>query len=79
MNPPDYGNGMLWMGQFAPDRMILEDNSMLSVGMSVMDDITQQTHSMVTTRNFFFFYYDFVVALKHACDSIYKKFGFNMR
>lgn len=48
MNPTDYGNGMLWMGQFAQDRMILEDNSMLSVGMSVMDDITQQTHSMVT-------------------------------
>lgn len=47
MNPTDYGNGMLWMGQFAPDRMILEDNSMLSVGMSVMDDITPQTHSMV--------------------------------
>ncbi|XP_037042262.1 polycomb protein Sfmbt isoform X3 [Bradysia coprophila] len=46
MNPTDYGNGMLWMGQFAPDRMILEDNSMLSVGMSVMDDITPQTHSM---------------------------------
>lgn len=49
MNPTDYGNGMLWMGQFAQDRMILEDNTMLSaVGMSVMDDITQQTHSMVT-------------------------------
>lgn len=47
MNPTDYGNGMLWMGQFAQDRMILEDNTMLSVGMSVMDDITQQTHSMV--------------------------------
>lgn len=48
MNPTDYSNGMLWMGPFAQDRMILEDNSMLSVGMSVMDDITQQTHSMVT-------------------------------
>lgn len=49
MNPTDYGNGsMLWMGQFAQDRMVLEDNAMLSVGMSVMDDITQQNHSMVT-------------------------------
>lgn len=46
MNPSDYG--MLWMGQFAQDRMILDDNSMLSVGMSVMDDITHQTHSMVS-------------------------------
>lgn len=51
MNPTDYGNGMLWMGQFAQDRMILEDNAMLSVGMSVMDDITQQSHSMVTIKN----------------------------
>lgn len=50
MNPTDYGNGMLWMGQFPQDRMILDDNTILSVGMSVMDDITQQTHSMVTIK-----------------------------
>lgn len=57
MNPTDYGNGMLWMGQFAQDRMILEDNAMLSVGMSVgMDDITQQTHSMVTIKNKIFIF-----------------------
>ncbi|KAJ6633169.1 Polycomb protein Sfmbt [Pseudolycoriella hygida] len=46
MNPTDFGNGMLWMGPFAPDRMLLEDSSMLSVGLSVMDDITQQTQTM---------------------------------
>lgn len=43
MNPAEYG--MYWT-QFAPDRMLLDD-SILSVGMSVMDDITHQTHSMV--------------------------------
>lgn len=50
MNPADYG--MLWMGQFAPERMVLDDNSMMAVGMSVMEDITHQTHSMVKINSF---------------------------
>ena len=43
---PDYG--LLWMGQFPAERMVLDENSMLPVGMSTMDDITHQTQSMVT-------------------------------
>lgn len=44
MNPAEYG--MYWT-QYAPDRMMLDEHNILSVGMSVMDDITHQTHSMV--------------------------------
>lgn len=44
MNPAEYG--MYWT-HYAPDRMMLDESNILSVGMSVMDDITHQTHSMV--------------------------------
>lgn len=46
MNPAEYN--MLWMGQFPPERMVLDENSMLSVGMSVLDDMPHQHHSMVS-------------------------------
>lgn len=55
MNPADYG--MLWMSQFAPERMVLDDNSMMAVGMSVMEDITHQTHSMVKKIFFCCFFF----------------------
>lgn len=49
---------MIWMGHFAPDRSVLfDENSTVynqpMAGMSVIDDLTQQTHAMVNT--FFFF------------------------
>lgn len=47
MNPAEYG--MYWT-QYTPDRMMLDEHNILSVGMSVMDDITHQTHSMVLNR-----------------------------
>lgn len=46
MNPAEYG--LLWMGQYGPERMMLDDHNMLSVGMSVMDDISHPNHSMVS-------------------------------
>lgn len=47
MNPAEY-NSMLWMSQFPPERIVLDENSMMSVGMSVMDEMPHQHHAMVS-------------------------------
>lgn len=71
MNPTDYGNGMLWMGQFPQDRMILDENAMLSVGMSVMDD--SQSHSMVNKYFEFCSFNCFLVFLINSTSRVWKK------
>lgn len=58
MNPADFG--MFWMNQYAQaDRMVMDDNTSYyaqpSIGMSVMDDISHQTNSMVCFFVFVFF------------------------
>lgn len=47
MNPSELR--MMWMSQYNPERISLEDTSSFfhpTVGLSVMDDLTQQ-HAMV--------------------------------
>lgn len=56
MNPSDLN--MIWMGHYAPDRSVLfDENSTIynqpMAGMSVIDDLTQQTHAMVNIYIFF--------------------------
>lgn len=56
MNPSDLN--MIWMGHYAPDRSVLFDESSTiynqpMAGMSVIDDLTQQTHAMVNIYIFF--------------------------
>lgn len=56
MNPTDLN--MIWMGHFAPDRSVLfDENSTIynqpMAGMSIIDDLTQQTHAMVNITIFF--------------------------
>lgn len=51
MNPADFG--MFWINQYAQaERMVMDDNTSYyaqpSIGMSVLDDISHQTNSLVS-------------------------------
>lgn len=51
MNPSDFG--MFWINQYAQaERMVMDDSTSYyaqpSIGMSVMDDISHQTNSLVS-------------------------------
>lgn len=53
MNPAEFP--MFWMNHFAqPDRMVMDDSSSYyaqpSIGLSVMDEISHQANSMVSTN-----------------------------
>lgn len=58
MNPAELG--MFWMNQYAQaqERMCMEENnsyySQPSIGMSVMDDITHQSSTMVRCQTLLF-------------------------
>lgn len=58
MNPPDLN--MIWMGSFASDRSMVIDESPTNIfnqpGMTIMDDLSQQTHSMVIFIYLFLFW-----------------------
>lgn len=71
MNPADFG--MFWINQYAQaERMVMDENTSYyaqpSIGMSVLDDISHQTNSLVsyahgdgpTNRRIFFLLFNFL-------------------